>query len=159
MVGVLIGGGLTFATQRTTQRTAERIEERKRETAKAEARRTEQIEAVIEFIRSGTSWYKTARPAVDGLRVAEKTVELLCDASLRKPAEAYQLALNEAVWKKREAKPLAEVLEHPRKEFLAAARKVLTPDEQNGIDLDPLQTPRRSGRPGHLSPGLPQIPA
>ncbi len=25
--------------------------------------------------------------------------------------------------------------------------------------IDPLKTPRRSGRPGHLSPGLPQIPA
>lgn len=89
-----MGGGLTFITQRTTQRAIERSEEHKRHAALAEARRTEQIHVLTGFVRFayeaegvahvrpvswdiGDEWYRTARPAMDGLRIAEKSVELL----------------------------------------------------------------------------------
>jgi hypothetical protein len=114
MVGVLVGGGLTFMTQRATQRAVERVEERKQQSALAEARRSEQIHALLEFIRFaheaegvaharppswevGDDWYRTARPAMDGLRVAEKSVELLCDTSLQAPTASYARALNHAI--------------------------------------------------------------
>lgn len=51
IAGVIVGGGLSFLTQRTTLRATERAEERKRRTDLAEARRTEQIQALTEFIR------------------------------------------------------------------------------------------------------------
>jgi len=142
MAGVIVGGGLTFLTQRTTQRATERAEERKRRAALAEARRTEQIQALTEFIRFaheaegvaharpaswelGDDWYRTARPAMDGLRVAEKGVELLCHSSLLAPAAAYARALNQAVWHDHDDVPLGERLEPVKSAFLAAARDSL----------------------------------
>jgi hypothetical protein len=142
MVGVILGGGLTFLTQRTTHRANERAEERKRKIALAEVRRTEQIHALTEFIRSaheaegvaharpaswevGDEWYRTARPAMDGLRVSEKSVELLCRPSLQTPAEGYTRALNQAVWNERDHVPIAERLEPFKSAFLAAARHSL----------------------------------
>ncbi|WP_329055195.1 hypothetical protein OG738_17475 [Amycolatopsis sp. NBC_01488] len=139
MIGVVVGGGLTFATQRTTQRAVERVEERKQRAALQEARRTEQIRALLEFIRFaheaegvaharppswdvGDDWYRTARPAMDGLRVAEKSVELLCTASLRAPTARYGRALNQAVWQERADMPIGEQLEPFRSAFLSAAR-------------------------------------
>jgi hypothetical protein len=50
LVGVLVGGGLTAFTQRATQRTAERMELRRQQTATTEARRTELIQAIKEFV-------------------------------------------------------------------------------------------------------------
>lgn len=105
MVGVALGGGLTYLTQRTTQRTANRGEEQRRAAALAEERRAEQIRTVLEFIRFsleaegvaharppqwevGDEWYRAARPAMDGLRIAEHSVQLLCTLGLHAPAWA-----------------------------------------------------------------------
>lgn len=143
MVGVIVGGGLTFMTQRMTQRATERGEERKRQAAWAEARRNEQIQALMEFIRFaheaegvaharpvswqvGDDWYRTARPAMDGLRVAEKSVELLCELSLGAPTAGYGRALNQAVWhQEHDATPISGRLEPFKTAFLAAARRSL----------------------------------
>ena len=142
IVGVIVGGGLTFLTQRTTQRAADRAEERKRQTALAEARRTERIQALTEFIRFaheaegvaharpaswdlGDDWYRTARPAMDGLRVAEKSVELLCHSSLLAPTARYVRALNQAVWQERDDVPVGDRLEPFKAAFLATARESL----------------------------------
>jgi hypothetical protein len=148
LVGVIVGGGLSFLAQRTTLRASERVEERKRRTALAESRRTEQIQALTEFIRFaheaegvaharpatwdlGDDWCRTARPAMDGLRVAEKGVELLCHSSLQAPTARYARALNQAVWHESDA-PLGDYLEPVKSAFLAAARHSLgseTPTE------------------------------
>jgi hypothetical protein len=129
-------------TQRTTQRAAARVEERKQRGALEEARRTEQVRALLEFLGFaheaegvaharppswdvGDDWYRTARPAMDGLRVAEKSVELLCAASLRAPTASYGRALNQAVWQERADMPIGEQLEPFRAAFLSAARQSL----------------------------------
>jgi hypothetical protein len=144
MVGVLLGGGLTFATQRATQRAVERAEERKRATELAEARRTEQVQALMAFTRFaleaegaaharppvwtvGDAWYATARPAVDGLRVAELNVEMLCDKALAGPAARYTRALNQAVWQDRQPDEVSigDRLDPLKAEFLAVARRTL----------------------------------
>ncbi|MGW7427028.1 hypothetical protein ACWGJB_44860 [Streptomyces sp. NPDC054813] len=134
---------MTYLTQRTTQRTADRAEEQRRAAVRAEERRTEQIRTVLEFIRCaleaegvaharphqwavGDDWYVTARPAMDGLRIAEKSIELLCAPGLYSPTTAYARALNQAVWQERDEGSLAEHLEPFKAEFLAVARRSLT---------------------------------
>ncbi|MEU2555769.1 hypothetical protein ABZ589_29490 [Streptomyces sp. NPDC013313] len=133
---------MTYLTQRTTQRAADRAEERRRAAARTEERRAEQIRTVLEFIRCaleaegvaharparwevGDDWYVTARPAMDGLRIAEKSVELLCAPGLHSPATAYARALNQAVWQERDEATLAERLEPFKAGFLNAARRGL----------------------------------
>jgi hypothetical protein len=142
MLGVILGGGLTFITQRTTHRASERAEERRQQTALAETRRAEQIQALLEFIRFaheaegaaharpeswelGDEWYRTARQAADGLRVAERSVELLCRPSLQGPTGSYGRALNEAVWQERDELSITDALEPFKSAFLAAARHSL----------------------------------
>jgi hypothetical protein len=143
MVGVGVGGAVTYLTQRTTQWTADRAEERRRAAARAEERRAEQIRTVPEFIRCaleaegvaharppqwdvGDDWYRTARPAMDGLRIAEKSVELLCAPDLHPPTTAYARALNQAVWHERGEESLAGQLEPFKADFLAVARHGLS---------------------------------
>ncbi|WP_329453300.1 hypothetical protein OG894_42755 (plasmid) [Streptomyces sp. NBC_01724] len=143
MIGVAVGGALTFLTQRTTQRAADQGETRRRAAALVEERRAEQIRTVLEFIRFaleaegvaharppqwevGDEWYRTARPAIDSLRIAENGVQLLCAPGLHAPVTAYARALNEAVWQERDGGSLAERLEPFKSEFLAVARASLT---------------------------------
>jgi hypothetical protein len=143
MVGVVVGGALTFLTQRTTQSAADRAEEQRRAAALAEERRAERIRTVLEFVRFtleaegvaharpsrwevGDEWYLTARPAMDGLRIAEHGIGLLCAPRLHAPATAYARALNQAVWQERAGESLADHLEPFKAEFLAAARRSLS---------------------------------
>ncbi|AGP53974.1 hypothetical protein M271_11885 [Streptomyces rapamycinicus NRRL 5491] len=143
MAGVAVGGALTYLTQRTTQRAAERAEGRRRAATLVEERRAEQIRTLLEFIRCaleaegvaharpprwdvGDEWYATARPAMDGLRIAEKGVELLCAPGLHAPTAAYARALNQAVWQERGEGSLGERLEPFKAEFLTVARHSLT---------------------------------
>ncbi|MFE2059476.1 hypothetical protein [Streptomyces sp. NPDC059446] len=143
MAGVAVGGALTYLTQRTTQRTADLAEQRRRAAALTEERRAEQIATLLEFIRCaleaegvaharpsqwevGDDWYVTARPAMDGLRIAEGGVELLCAPGMRTPTTAYARALNQAVWQERGEESLAERLEPFKAEYLATARRSLT---------------------------------
>lgn len=143
MVGVAVGGALTHATQRTTQRATDRAEEQRRAAALTEVRRAEQIRTVLEFVRCaleaegvaharplqwevGDDWYVTARPAMDGLRITEKGIELLCAPDLHAPTTAYARALNQAVWQERDEGSLAERLEPLKAKFLDAARRSLT---------------------------------
>ncbi|WP_198955629.1 hypothetical protein [Frankia sp. CcI49] len=142
MVGVVVGGGLTYLTQRSAQRSLEGVDERRRVSEIQEARRTEQIRTLTEFIRfayeaegvaharpvrwvTGDDWYRTARPAMDGLRIAEKSVELLCLEIVHEPATAYSHALNQAVWRELDQVTIAEHLEAYKAAFFAAARQSL----------------------------------
>ena len=143
MAGVALGGALAYPTQRTTQRTADRAEEQRRAAALVEERRAERIRTVLEFIRCapevegvaharpsrwevGDEWYLAARPAMDGLRIAEKGVELLCAPSQHAPTNAYARAPNQAVRQERDEGSLADRLEPFKAEFLAVARRSQT---------------------------------
>jgi hypothetical protein len=139
IVGVAVGGALTYLTQRTTQRAATRAEEQRRVAELEEKRRAEQIKYVLEFIRFafeaegvaharpprwevGDEWYRTARPAMDGLRITENGIRLLCAPPLHEPATAYSRALNQAVWRDGNGSSLVERLEPFKADFLAVAR-------------------------------------
>jgi hypothetical protein len=143
MAGVAVGGAVTYATQRTTQRAAERTDERRQAAQLTEERRAEQIRTLMEFIRCaleaegvaharlprwevGDEWYKTARPAMDGLRIAANGIELLCAPALHAPMKAYARALNEAVWEERgEEELLSDLLDPLKADFLGTARDSL----------------------------------
>lgn len=62
---------------------------------------------------------------MDGLRIAEKSIELLCAPDLHPPTTRYARALNQAVRQERDEGSLAERLEPFKAEFLAAARRGL----------------------------------
>jgi hypothetical protein len=142
MIGVVVGGGLTFFSQRTVQRASERADARQRESGVAEARRAEQIEILTQFLgfvyeaegaaharpahwTVGDDWYKIARPAMDGLRIAEDTVKLVCALSLSGPVTVLSRAFNHVVWQERGEVTIAEYLQPAKQEFLAAARSGL----------------------------------
>ncbi|GAB2808427.1 hypothetical protein [Streptomyces daliensis] len=74
----------------------------------------------------GDEWHRTARPAMDGLRIAESGVQPLCAPALHAPATACARALNQAVWQEGDGTSLAERLEPFRAEFLAVARRTLS---------------------------------
>jgi hypothetical protein len=130
MAGVIVGGSLAFLTQRTTLRAADRADERKHAAALAEAHRSEQIQVLTQFIRAAHEaegvaharpgewrldgdWYRRARPAMDALRIAEASVELLCDIAAHESASRYARALNEAVWQGTLRATIAEALDPP----------------------------------------------
>ncbi|MCM2416099.1 hypothetical protein [Streptomyces sp. RKAG290] len=134
---------MTYLTQRTAQRAADRAEQQRRAAALTEERRAEQIRTVLEFIRFALEaegvaharpprwevdddWYRTARPAVDGLRIAEHGVQLLCAPGLHVPVTAYARALNQVVWQEHSEASVSEYLEPVKAEFLAVARLSLT---------------------------------
>ncbi|WP_329556318.1 hypothetical protein [Streptomyces sp. NBC_00696] len=74
----------------------------------------------------GDEWYVTARPTMDGLRIAEHGIELLYAPRLHAPATAYARALNQVVWQERAGENPADHLEPFKAEFLAAARRSLS---------------------------------
>ncbi|WP_369175854.1 hypothetical protein [Streptomyces mutabilis] len=62
---------------------------------------------------------------MDGLRIAENGVQLLCAPDLHAPATAYTRALNQVVWQEGDGTSVAELLEPFKAEFLAVARRSL----------------------------------
>ncbi|MFF8275999.1 hypothetical protein ACF05T_07775 [Streptomyces lateritius] len=73
----------------------------------------------------GDEWYRTARPAVNGPRIAANGVQLLRAPDLHTPTTAYARALNQAVWQEHNEARVAERLEPFKAEFLAVARRTL----------------------------------
>lgn len=63
---------------------------------------------------------------MDGLRIAEKSIELLCASGLHAPTTVYARALNQAVRQERGEGNPAERLEPFKAGFLAVARRSLT---------------------------------
>ncbi|WP_328833086.1 hypothetical protein OHT77_39130 [Streptomyces sp. NBC_00252] len=63
---------------------------------------------------------------MDGLRIAEHGIGLLCAPRLHAPATAYARALNQAVWQERAGESPADHLEPFKAEFLGAARRSLS---------------------------------
>ncbi len=60
------------------------------------------------------------------LWTADRSVVLLCDATLEAPARAYGRALNQAVWREIGGTEINEYLEDHKSAFMAVARAALT---------------------------------
>lgn len=140
--GVLLGGGLTVFTQRATQRSAERLERLRQTVATAEARRTEQVQAIKEFMSCAQlaegaayhrperwgedeGWMVETRGTMDRLWTADRTVVRVGDPGMRAPVRDYGRALNQAVWREVEGMDINEHLEPHKEAFMAAARASL----------------------------------
>ncbi|WP_329491951.1 hypothetical protein OG618_36710 [Kitasatospora sp. NBC_01246] len=143
LAGVVRGGALTAFTQRAAQRSADRAEERRRSAATAETRRTEQVQAIQEFLACAQlaeraayarpepwgadedGWMTGAQATMTKLWTADRGVALLCDPALEAPARAYGRALNQAVWRELGDVDVNEHLEEHKNAFMIAARASL----------------------------------
>jgi len=139
LTGVLLGGGLSSLVQNSVARRVERSDVRRQTTERAEARRTERLELLREFIkvaqqaeraaegRDGTpAWKTSALDVVDELWVCERMIHVLFASSLHELARAYVKALEHALWEELDGKPLWDHLRGPKVAFLNAARDELS---------------------------------
>src|SRR3954462_8575197 len=89
MIGVVLGGGLSYLTQLTTQRQANRNEDLRQNKGLAGARRAEQLALLRQFIeisqraerlaedRDGSSEWKTAaKNVMDDLWACERVIHI-----------------------------------------------------------------------------------
>ncbi|MCS7480403.1 hypothetical protein ACFFQW_16760 [Umezawaea endophytica] len=139
LVGVALGGGLSYLVQASVQRRADRVDQRRQAHERAEARRVERLELLREFIRvaqqaeraaedrDGTAAGKaSALDVLDGLWVCERMIHVLFAPPLHALAREYVRALDHVVWQEPEGVSLWDYLQKPKVAFLAAAREELS---------------------------------
>lgn len=137
LIGVGLGGALSYFAQLTTQRQTHRLQSREL----AERRRVERLEVLRLFIEAtqraeraagdkedSAAWRAGADEAMDQVWVHERMIFLLFGAGLYDPAHTYARALNQAQdrtitdtsrW------DFIEPLREPKVAFLAAAHAEL----------------------------------
>lgn len=138
VVGVVLGGGLSYLVQASVQRRSDRIDQRRQANERAEARRAERLELVREFVRvaqraeraaedrDGTpTWKASALDVVDELWVCERMIQVLFASRLHELARAYVKALDHVLWQEPEGVSLWDYLQGPKTTFLTAAREEL----------------------------------
>lgn len=139
LIGVVLGGGLSYLVQTSVQRRTERSDQRRQATERAEARRLEQLELLRQFIRVAQqaeraaeerddtpAWKTTALDVVDELWVCERMIHVLFTSSLHDLARAYVRALDDVVWTEPAEGSLWDHLQGPKVAFLSAARDELS---------------------------------
>jgi hypothetical protein len=138
MIGVVLGGGLSYLTQLTTQRQANRNEDKRQANELAEARRAEQLDLLRQFIqtaqraerlaedRNGSSEWKTAaKNVMDDLWTCERVVHILFTPTLHEQARRYVKATNDVLWEEPADVSMWDYLQGPKTTFLDAARTEL----------------------------------
>ena len=138
LIGVGLGGGLSYLAQLTTQRQAIRTEDRRQAKELAEARRAEQLQLLREFVetaqqaertaedRSTTpEWFARAKDVMDTLWIHERMIHMLFGSDLHQRARAYVKALNDVLWEESADVSMGEHLRTPKIAFLNAAHTEL----------------------------------
>ena len=148
LIGVALGGGLSYLAQSSAARLASRNEERRERTQLAETRRAERLELLRDFIRiaqegqrvaeerefaddwqkAGTNqWFKAARGVVDRLFVCERVIQVLFPSDLHQRAWDYATAVDHVMWRQPDeiaaGGVMWDLLQAPQRAFLAAARE------------------------------------
>lgn len=139
LIGVVLGGGLSYLAQASAQRRSDRSDQRRRADERAEARRVERLELLRQFIRvaqqaeraaedrDGTpTWKVSALNIVDELWVCERMIQVLFATPLHDLARAYVLALDHVLWQEPQGVSMWDHLQGPKVAFLAAAREELS---------------------------------
>jgi type II secretory pathway pseudopilin PulG len=139
LVGVVLGGGLSYLAQASVQRRSDRRDQRRQAAEQAEARRLEQLELLRQFIRvaqqaeraaedrdNTPAWKATALDIVDELWVCERLIHILFASSLHELARAYLRALDHVLWQEPADVSLWDYLQGPKVAFLSAAREELS---------------------------------
>ncbi|MGW1910466.1 hypothetical protein ACWCQS_06900 [Streptomyces sp. NPDC002076] len=147
LVGVVLGGGLSYLAQITAGRQASRSEDKRHAADLAQARRVERLELLREFISVGQQaariaeerdmaadwnaagtpeWFAAARGVTDRLWVSERMIQVLFRRELYRHARAYADALDHVLWREpAEAEAegsMWDCLQGPQNDFLEAAR-------------------------------------
>jgi hypothetical protein len=138
MIGVVLGGGLSYLTQLTTQRQANRNEDKRQTKALAEARRAEQLDLLRQFIqiaqraerlaedRDGSSeWVTAAKNVMDDLWACERVIHILFTPTLHEQARRYVKAANDVLWEEPADVSMWDYLQGPKTNFLDVARAEL----------------------------------
>lgn len=142
LAGVLLGGTMSYAVQRSTQHLAERAEARRQNIALAEARYAERVAVIDRFLgyaqdaervaydrhqfgADGDEWRRRADAGMDRLYLAEKMVRILCSDELHEAAHTFTNAISEAIYHERGNFDVSNHLMTDRANFLTAARREL----------------------------------
>jgi len=139
LVGVALGGGLSYLVQASVQRRSDRVDQRRQDHERAETRRVERLELLREFIRVGqraerasedrddtSAWKASARDVLDEVWVCERMIHVLFAAPLHALARAYVHALDHVLWQELEGVSMWDYLQKPKVAFLTAAREELS---------------------------------
>jgi hypothetical protein len=139
LAGVLLGGTMSYAVQRSTQHSADRAEARRQNITLAEARYAERVDVIGRFLdcaqdaervafdrhvggADGADWHRRAYAGMDHLYVAEKMIRILCSDLLHEAAHAFTNTLREAIGHELDDFDVGSHLSADRANFLSAAR-------------------------------------
>ncbi|WP_432094109.1 hypothetical protein [Streptomyces sp. bgisy100] len=149
LLGVVLGGALSFAAQQSARRSAERAEARRRSDEAAETRRADRISHLVAFIvavqeaervavdrcldRSADeqSRRQRAEATIDRLWVLQKTIHMLCAPQVNNAARVLVFALQQVLREGPSGSPesvVEQVAAHvrpSRNAFLDTARECL----------------------------------
>lgn len=139
LAGVALGGGLSYLAQASVQRRSERRDERQQADKQAEARRSERLDLLREFVRLGqqaeraaedndstSEWKTQALKTLDDLWVCERVIHILFPAPLHALARAYLVVLDDVLWRKPADLSVWEYLRPAKVAFLDRAREDMT---------------------------------
>jgi hypothetical protein len=138
LVGVLLGGGISYLVQASTQGRTDRRERVQRADERSEARRAEQVDLLRQFIRiaqkaesaaedrnDSPEWKPAALDIVDELWVLERMIHVFFTQGLHERARAYVKALDRVLWEAPPDGTMWDFLQGPKVAFLDAARAEL----------------------------------
>jgi len=144
LLGVAVGGGLSYLAQFTAGRQAGRSEDKRQAAQLAEARRSERLELLREFIAlaqegiriaerrkraadplaTPAEWLEAARSLIDRLWVCERMIRVLFGDEFFQRAWDYASAVDHVIWEHQlsDEKMWDHLREHQTR-FLNAARR------------------------------------
>jgi hypothetical protein len=145
LLGVLLGGGLSYLAQLTAGRQASRGEDRRQASQLAAARRAERLVLLREFIglaedgiriaekredaddweaAATTGWLASARDLVSRLWVCERMIQIQFSDELYEHARAYASAVDQVLWREYDHTDTSmwDHLTQPQIRFLRGAR-------------------------------------
>jgi hypothetical protein len=142
LVGVVLGGSVSFIAQGLAQRSEERMDTRRRHETLMEARRAERVAIIDRYLvcaqeaervtfdhhnggATDDNWLRSAHIAMDRLWVAEKMVRVLCSSILHDATHVFTNALNDAVWREPGDFDAYTFLAPSREDLLEAAAREL----------------------------------
>ncbi|WP_214406283.1 hypothetical protein [Pseudonocardia lacus] len=138
LVGVLLGGAISYVVQASTQSRTDRRDRATRDDQRSEARRAEQVDLLRQFIRvaqqaeraaeerdGSPEWKSAARTVVDELWVSERMIHVFFPARMHELARAYVKALDGVLWDEPAEGTMWDVLRAPKVAFLDVARAEL----------------------------------
>jgi hypothetical protein len=145
LIGVLLGGSLSYLAQLTASRQASRAEDRRQAGQLAAARRAERLGLLREYISlteegiriaeqredaddwaaaATPGWLASARDLVSRLWICERMIQIQFSDELYAKARAYATAVDQVLWREYDSSRTSmwDHLDQPQTRFLGEAR-------------------------------------